>query len=234
MNAEPAAVAGGSDAPSVNELATLGSIFVNPKGTFTSMIDRPRFLVALLFFTVAIAAMSIPIFQSGLIAEETIAKMEAKGAPEAQIAATEQFFQGPAGMIIGLVSTVVMIPFVSLVSAGLLFFMGNLMLGAKLRYPHYLSAAVYGSTVALIDHAVRTILTLVKGTTDVRLGVGNFFGEELPYIGKVLDSMTDPLLLWGMAITALGIAVYARKGFGFGVLVSIPTLVVSLLLSGMR
>jgi hypothetical protein len=234
MNAEQATVAGGSEPPTVNEFATLGSIFVNPKGTFAAMIDRPRFLVAMIVFVAVLAALSVPIFQSGIIAEETIAKLEAKGAPEAQIAGTQQFFEGPAGMIIGLVSTVVMVPFVMLVSAGLLFFMGNLMLGAKLRYPHYLSASVYGGVVAVVDHAVRTVLTLVKGTTDVRLGVGNLFGDELPYIGKVLDSLTDPLLLWSMAVTAVGVGVYARKGFGFGVLVSIPTLVISLLLSGMR
>jgi hypothetical protein len=68
----------------------------------------------------------------------------------------------------------------------------------------------------------------------VRLGLGNLFGEELPLLGRILDSMTDPLLLWYMAVTALGVAVYARKGFGFGALTTLPVFVVTLILSAMR
>ena len=63
---------------------------------------------------------------------------------------------------------------------------------------------------------------------------GNLFGDELPYFGRVLDSMTDPLLVWGSAVTALGVAVYAKKGFGFGAIVVLPSFVITLLLSAMR
>ena len=217
-----------------NEFATVGTIFVKPKATFEAMAERPRFLMALILVLVAITAMTIPIFQSGIVRDETIAKMQAKGAPDTQVEKTAEFFDSPAGLAISLGGNVVAIPFALLVTAGILFFMGNLMLGAKLRYPHYLSAAAYGSVVGLLDHGVRTALMVAKGSMDVRLGLGNFFGDELPFLGRVLDSMTDPLLLWGTAITALGVAVYAKKGFGFGAIAVVPTFVVTLLLSSMR
>ena len=153
---------------------------------------------------------------------------------DAVIEATTKVFDSPAGMFIGMAGNIVGVPFAMLVSAAILFFRGNFMLGAKLRFPHYLSAAVYGSVVGLIDHVVRTALIVTKQSMDVRLGLGNLFGEDLPFLGRVLDSMTDPLLLWGMAITALGIAVYAKKGFGFGAIAVLPTLVVTLLLSAAR
>lgn len=217
-----------------NEFASLFTIFAAPKSTFAKMAESPRFLLALILCIVVISAFTVPIFTSGVVRDETVAKLEAKGAPEAQVQATAQFFDSPAGLWIGLGGNVIGIPFVMLLSSAVLFFMGNLMLGAKLRFPHYLSATVYGAVVGLVDYAVRSALVLAKQTTDVRLGVGNFFGDDLPYIGKVLDSATDPLLLWGTAITALGVAVYAKKGFGFGALASLPTFIIMLLLAGMR
>lgn len=234
MNADILGGAVEPEAKQANELGTLGTIFFNPRATFAAMAAKPRFLLAMILVIVASSCMAIPIFQSGVVREETIAKMEAKGTPEPQIEATAKFFDSPAGLIVGVVGTVISVPFALLVSAALLFFMGNFMLGAKIRYPDYLSAATYGAVVGLVDHAVRTALVVAKGSMDVRLGLGNLFGEDLPYLGRVLDSLTDPLLLWGMAITALGLAVYAKKGFGFGVIASIPTLVVTLLLSANR
>jgi hypothetical protein len=234
MNADAMDAAVGAAPKGPNELASLGSIFVNPKGTFAAMTERPRFLLALLLLVIAITALTVPVFQSGVVKEETIAKMEAKGTPEAQIEATAKFFDSPVGLWISLGGNVLGVPFAILVSAAILFFMGNLMLGAKLRFPHYVSAAAYGSAVGLVDHAVRTVLIVTKETLDIRLGLGILFGDEIPFVVRVLDSMTDPLLLWGTAITALGIAVYAKKGFGFGVIAVLPSFIITLLLSAMR
>jgi hypothetical protein len=217
-----------------NEFGSLFAIFVNPRGTFAAMMESPRFLLALILVVVAISALTVPVFQSGVIRDQTIAKMEAKGTPEAQIEATSKFFDSPVGLAFALGGNVVAVPFALLVSAAILFFMGNLMLGAKLRFPHYVSAIAYGSVVGLVDHAVRTVLILVKQTIDIRLGVGILFGDEIPFVVRVLDSMTDPLLLWGMAITALGVGVYAKKGFGFGVIAMLPSFIIALLLSAMR
>ena len=220
--------------PKVNEFGTLLSIFFKPRETFAAMTEKPRFLIALIVVTLVMCAMTIPVFQSGIVRDETIAKMEAKGTPQPQIDATEQFFDSPAGVLMAAGGNIIGIPFVLLFSAALLFFMGNFMMGAKLRFPHYLSAACYGAVIGLIDHVVRMVLVITKESMDVRLGLGNLLGDDLPYFGRVLDSLTDPLLLWSMAITALGVAVYAKKGFGFGVLVSLPCVIITLLLSGMR
>jgi hypothetical protein len=217
-----------------NEFATLGSIFVNPKGTFTSMMESPRFLIALILVIVAISAMTVPIFQSGVIKEQTIAKMEAKGTPEAQIEATSKFFDSPVGLIIGVGGNLIGVPFALLVGASILFFMGNLMLGAKLRFPHYLSAVCYGSVVGLVDHTVRSVLIITKQTMDIRLGAGILFGDDISFPLRALDSLTDPLLLWSMAISALGVAVYAKKGFGFGAIAMLPGFIITVLLSAAR
>jgi hypothetical protein len=222
------------ETPSTNEFASLGTIFANPKGTFAGMAERPRFWIGLLVVVLVMTALSAVVFQTGIVRDETIAKMERQGAPEPQIEGTAAFFDSPAGMAISIGSNFLAIPFAMLVTSALLLFVGNLLMGAKLRFPHYLSAAVYGSVVGLVDHAIRTGLVVSRGSLDIRLGIGNLFGEDLSYVLRVLDSMTDPFLLWGMAVTAVGVATYARKGFGFGIITALPVFVATILLSGMR
>jgi hypothetical protein len=121
-----------------------------------------------------------------------------------------------------------------LLSSGLAFFLGNLMMGANVRFQHYLSATAYGSVVGLVEGVATIAIALAKGSTDVRFGVGNFFGDELSIPLKILDTLTDPLFLWGIAVTALAISVYSRKSFRFGVIASIPVLLVKVLLIGSR
>ena len=234
MDAHDEAASAVQEIPETNEIASIATIVANPQRTFAGMAERPRFWAALIVIVVVMAVLSLLVFQSGVVAEQTIAKLEAEGAPQAQIDATAMMFDSPVGLTMAIVGNVLGVPFALLVSAGLLLFMGNLLLGATLRFPHYLSAVVYGSLVGLVDHVIRTVLVMSKGSLDIRLGLGNLFGEDLNYAARVLDSMTDPFLLWGMAVTAIGVASYARKGFRFGVIATLPVFVVTLLLSGMR
>jgi hypothetical protein len=222
------------DAPATNEFASLITIFVTPAKTFAGMIGKPRFLVAMIVSIILMGLMGAVMFQSGVVRDETLAILEAKGTPEAQVEATAKFFDSPAGLALSVGGNLIRIPFALLVSAALLLFLGNLMMGAKLRFTHYLSAVTYGTVVGLVDHAIRTALILSRQSLDIRLGLGNLFGEDIGYVVRVLDSMTDPFLLWSMAVTALGVAAYARKGFGFGVVASLPVFLITLLLSGMR
>jgi hypothetical protein len=234
MDGENEVAAGVPDTHATNEIATIATIFANPQRTVLAMAEKPRFWAGLIVTILVMAALGVLIFQSGIVRDETIAKMEAQGAPEAQIDATAKMFDSPMGTVFALGGNLLGVPFSLLVSAALLLFMGNLLLGAKLRFPHYLSAVVYGSVVGLVDHAIRAALVLSKGSLDIRLGIGNLFGEELNYVTRVLDSMTDPFLVWGMAVTALGVATYARKGFAFGIIATLTVFVATLLLSGMR
>ncbi len=230
----PADAPGQPSPPTGSALQRLVGVFVNPRATFEAMATKPRFLAALLVVTVAQIIFAVAIFQSGAVRSDSIAKMEAKGAPPEQIAGMEQFFDSPAAGVIGAVTAAVSVTFILLFSAALLFFMANLMLGARLTYRHYLSAAAYSSVIGIVDLVVRALLGVSRGTLDVRLGLGNLMGEELGFFGRVLDTLTDPLYLWSMSILALGVSVYAKKSFSFGALAVLPVLLISVLLSGMR
>jgi hypothetical protein len=122
--------------------------------------------------------------------------------------------------------------FVLLFNSALLFFIGNLMLGARLRFPHYLCAATHGAVVGLVDIAVRLGLAMQKGTLDIRLGLGNLFGEDPGFLGRFLDTLSNPLMLWSCAVSAVGVAVFAKKKFSFGVLVVLPAFLIGAILAG--
>jgi hypothetical protein len=212
---------------------TLLGIFVKPKATFGALSAKPRILVPILCLVVFQLVFGLILAQTGVIESDTVAKLEAKGAPQEQIDAVSTALGGPLKYV-AVVSGPIALVFVLLLSGGLLYFMANLMLGARLRYAHYLSVAAYGGIVGIVDQAVRLALSMNKGTLNVSLGIGAFLGDDLSVPLRMLDTITDPLLLWATGIEALGVAVIAKKGFGFGLLAVLPGLVLAIALSAFR
>ena len=214
--------------------ATLIGIFTKPRTTFQALSARPRVLAPILLVLLFQLALGMVLAQSGVIKNDMVAQLEAKNTPPEQMDRAVGMMEGPAKYVIATFGPIAVV-FSLLVAAALLYFMANLMLGAKLRYVHYLCIAAYGAVVGIPDQLVRTALAVSRGTLMVNLGIGAFLGgDELTGIMRILDTATDPLLLWATAIEALGVAVMARKSFGFGVLVVLPGFVLLLLLSSLR
>ena len=225
MNTEiapAAAVSGGEPEPkTVSAAGSLIGVFTEPKPTFEALRAKPRILTPLVVLVLFQLVFAIVLAQSGIMKNDAIAKLEAKNAPQEQIDAVTRVMDSPVRFAFAIAGPIVLV-FSLLVSAALLYFMANLMLGARLRYAHYLCVAAYGGVVGMADQIVRMGLALSRGTLDVHMGVGAFLGEDLSAPMRVLDTGTDPLLLWAVAIQALGVAIMAKKGFGFGLLAVLP------------
>jgi hypothetical protein len=220
-------------APSMSAPATLIGVFTEPKKTFESLREKPRVLAPILLLLLFQLIFGLVLAQSGVMKNDAVAKMEAKNAPQEQMDAVNRMMDGPVKYVFAGVGPVVVV-FVLFISGGLLFFMGNLMLGARLRYMHYVSVAAYGAVVGIVDQMVRLGLAVSRGTLQVHLGVGAFMGDQLSPLLKILDTATDPLLLWAIAIQALGIGVMAKKGFGFGLLAVLPGTLIMICLSAFQ
>lgn len=226
--------AAGESPGSMSSLQAVFGVFLNPRRTFAAMAAKPRFLLPLVILVLTQLVFGVLITQSGAVKTDSVAKMEAKGAPAEQIAGMEKFFDSPAAPVVVATTGAVTVVFILLVSAALMLFMANLMLGARLTFKHYLSIAAYSSLIGIIDQIVQGGLAWSSGTLDVRLGLGNLLGEELGLLGRVVDTATNPVILWATAVSALGVGVLAKKGFGFGLATVLPGFVLGLLLSGMR
>lgn len=231
----PAATpAAGPAPPSISPVGALLGVFTKPGATFAGLAQKPRFLLPLLVVLAVQLAAGYAVFQSGAVLNDSIAKLEAKGESEEAIAMTEKALTGQVGMILVVLGGVLAVAFILLVQAGLMFFMGNLVLGARLLFPHYLCVAAYSAVVGIPDSVVRTLLAVGKESMDVRLGIGAFLGEELNPLARALDTMTDPLLIWPTLVAAIGAGVFAGKGLRFGILVVLPGFLIGVLLSATR
>ena len=223
-----------TEAPPVSQVQAVIGAFTRPRATFEGMRAKPHFLLATLILIAAQVVLSIVILQSGAIQNDAVEKMEADGKPEAQIQAVVEYFESPAALPVTAVTGGVMFAFILLLMSGIMFFMGNLMQGAKLHFSHYVSAAAHGYLVGLIDQGVRAALAFQKGTMKIPLGVGIVLPEDMGPVGRMLDTVTDPLLLWATAVIVIGLSVYARKGLRFGIVTVLPGYLLGVLLSAFR
>ena len=227
----PGETEGDQAAPSISPFQSIVGVFANPRKTFERLAAKPHFLIPLILVVLAQAAFAVAIFESGIVKSDALAKLEAKGKPPEVVDAMEKFFDSPAAPIIGAVTGAVVTAFALLFNSAIFFFIGNLMLGARLRFQHYLSVATHAAVISLVDVAVRMGLALGKGTLDIRLGLGNLFGDDPGFLGRFLDTLSNPLMLWPTAVSAVGVAVLAKKSFSFGVLVVLPALLIGATLS---
>jgi len=209
-------------------------IFVRPGHTFEAMRPRPRFVLPVLILAAAQILLVLLLMTSGAIESDSAAKAERQGATPDQIEHMQQILEAPLAKLIFPLGTALWLTFVLLLGSGLAFFVGNLMIGAGLTYRHYLSAIAHGSLIRVLDQAIQGAIALNQGSLDVRVGLGNLFGPDMGKLGSMLDSATDPFVLWSTAVGALGIAVYAKRGYGFGLLSILPWFVIGILMAAMR
>jgi Yip1-like protein len=221
------------EAPAMSAPATLLGIFTQPRQIFKSLAARPRVLAPILLVLAFQLVFGVVADQSGIFKNDAIAKLEAKNAPQEQIDTVTNFMDSPGRYILVPLGPIVRMFFL-LFFAALYYFMANLMLGAHLRYIHYLCIAAYGGVVSIFDELAQLGIALSRGTLNVHLGVGAFLGDDLSVPLRLLDTLTDPLLLWVTAVQALGVAIMARKSFGFGALVVAPALLIRVALSAFQ
>jgi hypothetical protein len=205
------------ETPPQSAPGTLVGIFANPRGTFQALSAKPRLLAPILVVVVFQLVFGVVLAQSGIMKNDALARLEAKNAPQPQIDAVTKIMDSPVRFVFVSFGPIVLV-FSLLITAALLYFMANLMLGARLRFTHYLSIAAYGAVVGIVDQVTRMGLALGRGTLSVHLGVGAFLGDDLNLLLRILDTATDPLLLWASALEALGVSVVARRHLGFGLL----------------
>ena len=228
----PMEMTGGAVAPPTSGAGALVGIFTNPRKTFEALAGKPRILLPFIVVLLAQTVFAMAIFQTGVVKNDTLSKLEAQGKAPEVIEGTEKFFDSPAAPVVGAVTAAVITAFVLLFNSALFFFLGNLMLGARLTFTQYLCIEAYSAVITLVDLAVRAGLAIGKGTLDIRLGLGNLFGDDPGFLGRFLDTLTNPLLLWPTAVAALGVSVFTKKSFGFGVLVVLPAFIIGAILSG--
>ena len=201
-------------------------IFVRPRALFernhNSSFVRPALVQSLFFLAVGLAAMNLisPYFEADMLRE-----MRRSAGGELPAGAS-----GMAGTM-AKVSTVALFaiaPWLIALLGGLATWIAARVVGARMTYgqsamiaswsyaPAMLGAIVMAVQGALVDPAT------IRGSADAQIGPARLLdpGTTAPPV-MALVMQLDLFNLWGLVLTAIGIAVVAHKDTGTGVLAAI-------------
>src|SRR5437764_4499421 len=104
MNAEivQSPVLSGADPTPEPPQSTAGSligVFTEPRRTFAAMTSKPRLLAPILILVIFQLLFGLVLAQSGILKNDSIAKMEAKNAPQEQIDTVSRFMESPVRFV---------------------------------------------------------------------------------------------------------------------------------------
>lgn len=201
-------------------------IFVHPAALFdrnrnTSFV-RPALVQSIFFLIVGVAAMNLlaPYFEADMLRS---VRQQAGGEMPA----------GAAGMATTMakVMSVVLFalaPWLTALMGGVATWLGARAAGARITFgqsamiaswsfsPAMLGAIVMAVQGALVDPAT------IRGSADAQIGVARFLDPDTvaPPIMALLMQL-DLFNIWGLVLTAIGVAVVARKDLGSGALAAV-------------
>src|SRR5205085_5620973 len=85
--------------PPQSVAGSLIGVFTEPRPTFAAMTSKPRLLAPMLVLVVFQLLFGLVLAQSGILKNDSVAKMEAKNAPQEQIDAVTRFMESPVRFV---------------------------------------------------------------------------------------------------------------------------------------
>ncbi len=194
-----------SETPELNLLQRIWGILVSPRQTLESLRDHPRVLGAILVLVVINILATLAL--SDLIVESQIEKIQSRpNVTQEQIDKTAQITRitAPIGAAVG-------IPVIVFVVAGILFFVGNVVLGGDARFKQMVCGTAYMNMVAIPTLIVRLPLSLIKHDVNIKTSLAALLPPDAPQgpFYHVLAQF-DVFGLWTLALAVLVVSVMGR------------------------
>ncbi len=179
-------------------------VLVSPRVVFESLKRRPRILGALLVLIVINVGATLLL--SDLIAQQQVDKMEARSqATPEQIAKVVQITRitAPIGAAVGT-------PVVIAIVAGVLLFIGNILLGGASSYREMFSGTTYAQMVGIPAVLVKVPLSLAKHEVDVQTSLAAILPTDASktFLYHFLARF-DVFALWTVALSVIMMSVMA-------------------------
>jgi hypothetical protein len=216
--------------PEMSALATITGIFFEPATVFTSMRERPRFLVAMIVCIAAFMLFNITYFRR--LGFETVIRAQTESNPRAASVTPEekeeaiQFQLKPIVMAVRLLAPIVVLTFFFTAGA-VLYLMGAALMGGQLSYKRALSVWAYSSLPPAVFIMLVNFVLLLVALPDDDLGItrGSRRGLVHANLGVLLDPKTWPVLgtalagfdiftFYGLFLGALGLRKVGRMSTG--------------------
>lgn len=205
-------------------------VLFEPTAVFERVRERPRFLMpalALSVIAMVVTYLLTPFTQAAMAARVAQAAQQnpQAAAQAAKFAAIGPLF-APIGVFIGL-----------LIGAGLLWLLVMLFAGGDAKFKTLLSVTAYTALPSLLLQVAALLVLKMKGVEavstmeDLRppLGLNLLAPNATGFMGAVLAGI-NPFTIWGMVLTAIGIAVTHKTSKGTAYTVAIVAMLLGVLI----
>jgi len=200
-------------------LARAVGIVVSPKATFEQVVQTPRILgmLALLTITTGIGSSAFTFTAAG---QQAVVDMSAQqierftGQPptDDQMAAIEK--RAPYQGYFSLVGSLVVIPIICAVEAGILFLIFNVILGGTATFKQVYAVVTHGALITILGLGVAVPIQFARGVISMT-GPANL-GVLFPMLAEnsVLSSflgLIDFFRVWWVIVISIGLGVLYRR-----------------------
>jgi hypothetical protein len=212
--AAPAA-ASGSD--SGNVFSRLFGVLTSPRETFAGIVARPRWLAAMAIVALFIAFAQYA-FLSTQVGQDAMVDQQMRQTERWTGNLTQEQIDGierraPMGKYFALGATLIFVPVISFIVAGILFGVFNALLGGDASYKQVLAINAHAGAVSLVQTLFVVPLNYFRESLSSATNLGVFvqFLDDTNYVARVLGWF-DLFIIWNLIVTAIGLSVlYKRK-----------------------
>lgn len=188
------------------------NIFVSPSRVFQALAAKPTWILPMVVISLYVPILQSITFSSDqgreAMRQEIMKNPQASKMTEEQmdryLNATKYFI--PA-------STLVAIPLLTFVAAGIVYFLMSILLGGESTYKQTLSAWTHTGLIGLVGAGVQTGLIFLKGSLTANTTLAAFlpFLEESSFLYKLLQGF-DLFVIWQLAVLSIGMGMLSKVG----------------------
>lgn len=193
--------------------AKLWNLYVDPRKTFASIRNNHEWVILWLLVSVISIAAYLPM--KDIVRQSQISAVEERLDQNPQMSEEqraeilnrmEEQFDNPIYLVFVPISQILMIVIV----AGVLLFIGNILLGGTAGYLKMLNAYAWTMMLVIPGSIVTVPLVMAKGSMDVSIGLGVLAGAETgPFLKKLLSSF-ELFGLWQVWLSSVAVSVIAN------------------------
>lgn len=198
-------------------LSRVIGVVTSPGDTFRSVVAHPRWLAMLALVAVVIAIASAgPMFteagKEAALAQQVTQTERFSGQP-----VSDQQYEGMRKMIgimpyVTVVSVLIMIPLMSLLTAGILYAVFNAAMGGTATFKQVFAIVAHASVISMLSALFTAPVNMARGTMGSATSIGVLLPmiDDTSFLGRLLG-MIDLFMIWYVIVLAIGLAVLYRR-----------------------
>ncbi len=202
---------------SSNVFARLAGAILSPRETFAAIVAQPKWLGAMAVVTLTIAVAQYG-FLSTQVGQDAMVDQQMRQTERWTGNLTQEQIDGierraPLGKYFALGGTIIFVPVISFIVAGILFGVFNALLGGDASYKQVLAINAHAGAVSIVQTIFVVPLNYFRESVSSATNLGVFvqFLDDTNYVARVLGWF-DLFIIWNLIVTAIGLGVlYKRK-----------------------